>query len=141
MAEVWKVCRVTDDGTLRSAAAYGAEATRYGLDLEYPLGKEVHAPEGTVGIFCFPCLEAAEDFNTFHNDWESAKVLVRCTTTHVPKRLKHVLALWSVRWWRKHAKLLLRRWYADVVGEPRVYSAPRGTCVVPSLTPVERIMA
>lgn len=140
MTEVYKVCRVANDGTLRSGVAHGTEANQYGMDLEYPLNEEVHAAEGTVGIFCFPCPDDALLFtlSTFSNDWGATRVLVRCTTTHTPERLKYVLAPWSARWWRKYAKLLLRRRYhGNVVGEPYVYAAPPGTCIVPSLTPLE----
>ena len=133
--EVYKVCRVADDGTLRSAAM-SAEASQYGFDLEYPLNEEVHAPEGTVGIFCFPDLACAEKFTrrmsiTAYNK----RVIVRCTTTHAPRQLWIRYGMTWVRLWRKKAHLLLLRQFNEL----GIYSTPNGTCVVPSLTPIERI--
>ena len=138
MTEVFKVCRVTDDGTLRSAAACTREAQQYGMDLEYPLNEEVHAVKGTVGIFCFTDFRHALDFATrqaFGSPRASA--VVRCTTTHTPERLIGVFALRRACMWATHAKMLQGSRCADIYGEPRIYCAPPNTHVVPSLTPKE----
>lgn len=139
MAEVWRVCR-EEGGVFRSVYANTMHCKAIGVDLEYPLGVETHAPRGTVGIFCFEKREDAEWLagDTIYCGDATGEcrelAVLRCLTPHPPEPIHWVFAVGQTSVWLRGRELLL---------EGRAISAgiatPTGTVVVPSLTAVERV--
>ena len=131
MNEVWKVCRVEDDGTFWSAFAVRCGPA---LDLQYQLGEETRATEGTVGILCFPARADAEAFVRSMTGWLPA-ALLRCTTDYATEPTGVLFDLCTrVDLWL-YGEVGLR--YAVTHLRPFTMPAPVGTVTVPSLTPVE----
>lgn len=132
MNEVWKVCRVEDDGVWQSAMGDMPALRRHGMDLEYWLRKETVALEGTVGIVCFSTQEGAEEWAADHLD---SFAVLQCTTDYEPEPIGVLLRFSAWHLWQC-GKGLLR---GAVSPNCPTMPAPLGAVTVPGLTPVECI--
>ena len=76
--EVFKVVYITPEGKRVSCCAWEWD---YGMGeifgVEYPPKTHIHAPEGTMGIFCFETYEQAQSYiNSFDERFESSSEII-----------------------------------------------------------------
>lgn len=58
-----KAYKIILDNWLSYCVPYNWSSKKYPYSLDYALGKETKAADGTLGIFCFETLEAAREFS------------------------------------------------------------------------------